>query len=379
MSTIFTLLLVVFGIINISNFVSVSNDADRVVESIFITNVVNKKEGPEEGPVPEESMKSMRYFIYDVKDNKVSSSNLKMDITKEKAIEWGKSLVDKANKGWTKTTYRYGQLMNKDNKYVVVLHQERELRSPYRTLIISSIASVAILGIMFAIIYIVSNKFIRPIEDADNKQKRFISDAALALKTPVSVISIDNATLIDENGENEANKSIRHQVKKLLNLANDLNTLGITSKVGMEIDKINLSNVLLDVSQQYKYPFKDNKKELKLNIEENVMHEGDSGMLRKMFSELFENSLKYSDSRSEVNLKKEGDRIIIEFVNDCVGIPEGSLDRVFDKFYRLDFKDHSKYDGNGIGLSIVKEIVDNHKGRILAKGMNDNFVIKIEF
>jgi signal transduction histidine kinase len=70
---------------------------------------------------------------------------------------------------------------------------------------------------------------------------------------------------------------------------------------------------------------------------------------------------------------------VLETRNDFPGNAEGPLDRVFDRFYRLDADNMSKYEGNGVGLSIVKEIVDAHRGRAKAKGEGGDFVLKIEF
>ena len=101
-------------------------------------------------------------------------------------------------------------------------------------------------------------------------------------------------------------------------------------------------------------------------------------MIKKMLSEILDNTLKFADSKAEVSLKKEADRIVLVIKNDSDGIPNGTLDTVFNKFSRLDYKDHSKYDGSGVGLSIVKSIVEKHNGRAIAKGENGFFILKIE-
>lgn len=389
MSTIFALLMVVLGIINVTNFVLVAEEADQVTLRL-LENKDNGGEIPPEsvlslegggpgsmGPNSQETMDSMRYFIYDSASASLKSFNMSA-IDESEAISWAESLLKSASKGWTKTTYRYRVSKEKETSYVVVIDESRELNPSYRILITSIVASLIGMIAMFAVIFFVSKMIVKPIEDADNKQKRFIADAALALKTPVSVISIDNATLVNENGENDANKSIKHQVNKLLDLSNDLNTLASLNKSGIKKEEFNLSNVMLEIANQYQYAFADNKKELNGDIQKDVTYSGDSSLFRKLLSELFENTLKYADSKANVSLHQEGERITIEFANDCKGIPEGTLDRVFERFYRLDYKDHSIYDGSGVGLSIVKEIVDNHQGRIVAKGENDNFIIKIE-
>lgn len=379
MLSVFALLAVILTTINVFNFVAVAEEADHVTQRISDTelnNVNMENELGQMGPGSKEVMASQRFFIYNETNGTI---NLKMSsISEDEAIEWAKSLSNAASKGWTRTTYRYGIYEKNSNKYIIVVDQYRELNPSYRILIVSMVASALGMVIVFFVSLFVAKKIVEPIEKSDNKQKRFIADAALALKTPVSVISLDNETLISESEEKAPNKSIKHQINKLFDLANDLNALGIAASVKANVSDINLSNVMKDVIYKYERGFKDNKKELNLDIQEDVHFAADLGMMRKMFSELIENSLKYSDSKAYITLKKDEERIVIKFINDSKGIPNGSLDQIFERFYRLDYKDHSKYPGSGVGLSIVKEIVEKHNGRVMAKGQDNSFELKIE-
>ena len=382
--SVFSLLAIVLSIVNVSNFVAVAEEADQITERISKENNgggqgQGQQGGPGSmGPGSPETMASMRYFIYSEETNSLTTFKMSA-IDNSEALTWGQNLLNGAKKGWSRTTYRY--LVSGDLGYrlVVVVDQARELNPSYRILWISLISSAIGLALVAGFAIFISKKIVRPIEENDNKQRRFITDAAIALKTPVSVISIDNATLTNEHGEELANKSIRKQVDKLLDLANDLNALQNASESGANKEQINLSNVLKDVIHQYSFAFGDNNKKLNLNIQDDVLFDADSGMIKKMLSETIENCLKYSDNETTISLTNENQRITIEFVNDCKGIPEGTLDRVFEKFYRLDYKDHSIYDGSGVCLSIVKEIVNKHNGRVIARGENDHFILKIEF
>ena len=263
-------------------------------------------------------------------------------------------------------------------RYVIVIDENRELAPTYNVLYASLIGGGAALVIAGVGAFFLSSRLIKPLVDNENKQNRFVLDAALALRTPLSIISFDNSSLAKKNGESEENKSIKKQTDKMITLVNDLNYLGTKELLSPEFSEINLSNIVKETAYQFENAFSSNHKTLNLDIADEVSYKGDSQMLRKALSEILENCLKFADSKCDVILKKNSDRIELRFENDCKGIPDGSLDRVFDKFYRLDFKDHSKYDGSGIGLSIVKQIVDSHKGRVLAKGENGLFILKIE-
>ncbi len=387
MSSVFALLAIVLSVINVTNFVLVAENADAITERIEHNNgSLDMGGGNQGGGGPGGNMgnspDAIGYFTYsEATDTVITINNLpSINNDADTAKSWAVSLLDNAaTKGWTNTTYRYRIWSNDTGRFVTVIEQGRELTPSYRILVISCITSaIGLVAVLFIAMF-VAKKIVKPIEDSDNKQKRFIADAAVALKTPVSVISIDNQTLVNDYGkEEDANKSIKHQVRKLIALTNDLNSLVNIDGKKAEMEEVNLSNLLKDVAHQFVHAFKDNHKELKMDIDENVMFKSDSGMMRKALSEIIDNSLKYADSAAEIELKKVDERITITFTNDCKGIPNGTLDRVFEPFYRLDYKDHSIYEGAGIGLNIVKDIVLAHKGRIIAKGENDKFILKIE-
>ena len=82
--------------------------------------------------------------------------------------------------------------------------------------------------------------------------------------------------------------------------------------------------------------------------------------------------------KEKIFLKKEGERVVVICENDASNIQEGSLDRVFERFYRSDEARSSGIEGSGIGLAIAKEIIVIHKGRIFAYGKQGHFQIKAE-
>lgn len=375
---IFSILAITLLIVNTANFVSSSEQADHITERIASNNgSLNDAPQFNGGPTPE-GMNSIHYFTYNLSDEKFVTYNL-TNTSQENAVNWAKSLAKKASKGWTNTYYRYRLYTNANKNYVTVIDQSRELTPSYRVLYTSLISGAVGLGVISLLAYFVSKIIVKPIEESDNKQKRFIVDAAQSLKAPVSVISLDNATLIKQNGDNPSNKSIKKQVNKLLDLSNSLNSLVSFNKNDAKFEEINLSNVLKDVINSYSNAFETLSKSLECDIKDNITINADMGMIRKMLFELIDNALKYSDSKAFIKLDKNNQRVSLEIINDSNGIPNGTLDRVFERFYRLDYKDHSKYDGNGLGLNIVKEIITIHEGRVIARGEDNNFIIKVEF
>ena len=96
---------------------------------------------------------------------------------------------------------------------------------------------------------------------------------------------------------------------------------------------------------------------------------GDKFLLDIVISNLVGNSIKYGvDSGNvEVTLKNEGESLIIEVCDDGVGIPEREIPEIFNDFYRAENVKKISTEGSGLGLSVVKKIVDRHEGSIKVK------------
>ena len=102
-------------------------------------------------------------------------------------------------------------------------------------------------------------------------------------------------------------------------------------------------------------------------------------MIRRLFGILLDNALKYSLTETSFSVLGSANRIVIRSENDAEGLEEdGPLDRVFERFYRSDAARASNAEGSGIGLSMAKEVVSKHRGRISAKAEGGHFIIKAE-
>jgi two-component system sensor histidine kinase SenX3 len=93
---------------------------------------------------------------------------------------------------------------------------------------------------------------------------------------------------------------------------------------------------------------------------------GDETQLTSMFTNLVDNAVKYTPSggRVEVTGGSEGSEIVIRVSDTGIGIPEGKLPRIFERFYRVDKARSKETGGTGLGLSIVKHVAENHGGKV---------------
>jgi signal transduction histidine kinase len=93
---------------------------------------------------------------------------------------------------------------------------------------------------------------------------------------------------------------------------------------------------------------------------------GDRGGIQAIYVNLLSNAIKYTPKGGRVNvgLRKSGNEIRFKVTDDGIGIPRPDLDRIFEKFYRIKSDETKSISGSGLGLSIVKGIVDAHGGSI---------------
>ena len=129
-----------------------------------------------------------------------------------------------------------------------------------------------------------------------------------------------------------------------------------------------------EFTENQKQVFEAKNIELTADIAPDITLEGDEQALKKILSELAENALRYSLTKTSFTLRKQGDRIIISQANDT-DLPNGSVDQIFDRFTTLaNAKDKNTA---GLGLSYVKDIVKAHNGRVSAKVVNGIFTVEI--
>ena len=109
---------------------------------------------------------------------------------------------------------------------------------------------------------------------------------------------------------------------------------------------------------------------------------GDAGQLNRALSNLVDNSIKYSDENSIIHLEAVRGQTYIDLVvrDQGIGIPKADLDRIFERFYRVDKARSRATGGTGLGLSIVRHVAVNHGGEILLhsrEGEGSKFTIRL--
>lgn len=200
-------------------------------------------------------------------------------------------------------------------------------------------------------------------------QQKFVQDAAHELKTPLTIIQTSIETSLQDSQVTkpeliEAMEDSLSGVKRLSKLTNDL--LDLTRPFEM-IDEINILEIIKNQVEMLEQYAQNNSTKVSIINPENMKIKnikGNSMQLSRAFYNIIQNAIKYSKHNLESYLKieivQDKESLRIRFKDNGLGIKQEEGQKIFNRFYRS----IKSEDGNGLGLSIAKEIVTSHGGRI---------------
>lgn len=142
-----------------------------------------------------------------------------------------------------------------------------------------------------------------------------------------------------------------------------------SEKIVLEKEEINLNLMLEQIADDFYPTLKEMNKKINFTSDEKTILYADPDKLSRVFNNLIKNAVNYSKENTDIDisiLNKEN-QATVKITNKGKQIPKEKLDKIFEKFYRLDSSRTSKTGGRGLGLAIAKEIVELHGGRIYAE------------
>ena len=227
-------------------------------------------------------------------------------------------------------------------------------------LIIGAAATLVLLvGSVF-----IANRIVRPLEENDMRQKRFVSDAGHELKTPIAVTSANAELLRRQIGENEWLDNIEYENARMGDLVTQLLSLSRAEKQPKET--LDFSALVEREILTFESIAFEKGKRITTNIAPALTATGNANQLRQLVSILLDNAISHgTGGEIRAVAKKEKHRVCFSVSNTAEEIPSEKLERLFDRFYRAD---ESRSDGThyGLGLSIAKAIATAHGGTIRA-------------
>lgn len=208
----------------------------------------------------------------------------------------------------------------------------------------------------------------------DNMRKEFVANVSHELKTPITTIKSYTETLMEyENLDEELSYKFLSVIDKecdrmarivrdLLQLSNlDYNKTK-WNKVECKVDKL-----IEDVCLKLDLAFKEKNHKLIIDMEENLPNIiVDIDGIEQVILNVLSNAIKYTPDNGEiiVSARRNDDKIVIKVKDNGIGIPKEDINRIFERFYRVDKGRSRELGGTGLGLSIARQIVQAHNGEI---------------
>ncbi len=203
--------------------------------------------------------------------------------------------------------------------------------------------------------------------------KNFVANASHELKTPITIIrgfaeTLQDMPKLSKQMQKQIIEKIVRTCGRLDKLVRSLLTLADVENVSQERFKLadliplveNCAHLVLSANPLV---------QINLNTElKTAPIIADADLMELAIMNILENGIKYSalPAKIEIGIEKKGEEVQISLKDQGIGIPESDLERIFDRFYTVDKARSRKSGGAGLGLSIVKTIVEKHHGKVYA-------------
>lgn len=301
-------------------------------------------------------------------------------VSKEEAIDMAKETIDSNSMIGFYGAYRYKVKITDDFKLVVFVDCTKEMRSiRYFVFTGTWISLVGIIAV-FIIVFIFSKIVFNPVKRTYDKQKRFVTNAAHELKTPLTIISANNELIDAQYNSLDEIQAIDKQVKKLTIMINNLTLLSKLDEEDKNVDlkeKVDLTKLSNDLIEPFKVIFESRNIKFNFFVDDNCYIKGNMNLISQLLSLLIDNANKYALTYIDFEVRIVGKGVELKTSNDA-DIDEKNPNLLLERFYRND-KARGKIEGSGIGLSVVNEIVKLHKGTIKLNASNNVYSCVIKF
>ena len=212
------------------------------------------------------------------------------------------------------------------------------------------------------------------------QQKNFLLAVTHELKSPIASVKLYLQTLQKRELEREKqNEIVAKAIADTDRLGSLVENLLLATKIDrsdytLYFEEVNLSDLITQIVATH-----PENKRLKTEIQQGIKMQADKLAFTSVVVNLLENALKYSEQTVTVKLQRDKN-ILLSIIDNGSGIPDEEKQKVFEKFYRIGNEDTRKSKGTGLGLYIVKNLVERHNGTIKIRGNQpQGSIFEIEF
>lgn len=219
------------------------------------------------------------------------------------------------------------------------------------------------------------NSLAQTLESNEQLRRRWVADISHELRTPLAVLRGEIEAVQDgvRKLSPQTLDTLHGEVMRLERLVGDLYELSMSDIGAMQYRKtdIDLQEVLQQCLEAYRTQFADRGVTVSLQPErsQTLPVLGDPERLNQLFSNLLKNTLRYTNPGGQLRISvvTRDAKVQLNFQDSAPGVPEESLDKLFDRLYRVESSRSREHGGAGLGLALCKNIVEAHDGTIDAR------------
>ncbi|MGG2014945.1 sensor histidine kinase [Bacillus sp. S10(2024)] len=228
-------------------------------------------------------------------------------------------------------------------------------------------------------------KMAKSLKDLDRMRQEFVSNVSHEFQSPLSSIQGFSKTLqTNEMSESERKrylKIIESESRRMSSLCKQLLTLASLDKEERVLDKktFDVGKQIRDVIFMLEWQWREKDVAIELDVP-GIQVYGDENLLHQVWTNLLTNSIKFTESGGTISFygEEKESELCLTISDTGIGMGEDEIDKLFDRFYKVDEARNRTIEGSGLGLSIVKKIIDLHEGSITVqsvKGEGTTFTI----
>ncbi len=213
------------------------------------------------------------------------------------------------------------------------------------------------------------------IKRLDELRKDFVANVSHEIRTPLTTIkayaeTLKSGIITDKNTQEEFLTTIESETDRMTVLADDLLELSKldNKKLDLKLDTYDIVKIINDVIKQNIILSSSKNQSVIFNNTEEMLVVCDKDRINQVFNNILTNSFKYGKEggNTKIDITETKSYYDITFADDGMGIPDEDIDRIFERFYRVDKARSRQMGGTGLGLAITRQIVESHNGTIYA-------------
>ena len=233
------------------------------------------------------------------------------------------------------------------------------------------------------------NYMSKQLKDVEDYQKKFIANVSHDFRSPLTSIkgyveAIADGTIPPEL-QDKYLKIILFETERLTDLTKDLLTLNEFDRKELLLDKtsFDIHEVIKTTAESFEGRCTEKKIEIELLfVSRTLFVTADRSKIQQVLYNLLDNAIKFSSPESTITIEttEKGDKVFVSVKDRGIGIPKGSIPKVWDRFYKSDLSRGKDKKGTGLGLAIVKEIIQAHGENIniiSTEGVGTEFIFSL--